>query len=92
MSAQIASILSVDSFLISKLPCPDSQALGTYLPHGLTADAAKRVLEQRGPNQFEIRMPTFQELYLEGLLAPFSVFQVRPRPARIVHIAAQACA
>jgi manganese-transporting P-type ATPase len=43
---------------------------------GLDTNDIPQLLERYGHNKFEIKLPAFSELYIEGLLAPFSVFQV----------------
>lgn len=44
--------------------------------HARPSHPSAFVLQQYGENKFEIEVPTFQDLYVEGLLQPFSVFQV----------------
>eukprot|EP01147_Barroeca_monosierra_P010353 gene10353-2488_t len=60
-----------------RVPCPDNLPLSHYSKYpGLSRAAAKTRLMQYGENKFEIELPSFQQLYLQGILQPFSVFQI----------------
>ncbi|EGD75693.1 hypothetical protein PTSG_07811 [Salpingoeca rosetta] len=59
-----------------RVACPDELPLEEYAQHpGLSTPSAKARIMQYGENKFEIEIPSFQDLYVEGLLQPFSVFQ-----------------
>eukprot|EP00051_Salpingoeca_urceolata_P028599 m.487572 g.487572 ORF g.487572 m.487572 type:complete len:1322 (-) comp25148_c0_seq1:70-4035(-) len=65
------------SKLFRKVFCPDDLPLREYTTTiGLSPRQAERALARHGLNKFEIRMPSFRELYVQGLLSPFSVFQM----------------
>lgn len=61
-----------------QVSAPASEPLEFYVKraHGLSLAGAKAALERFGENKFNVVMPSFIDLYIEGLLAPFSVFQV----------------
>eukprot|EP00049_Salpingoeca_infusionum_P025583 m.20377 g.20377 ORF g.20377 m.20377 type:complete len:1339 (+) comp8156_c0_seq2:3-4019(+) len=64
-----------ENYGFKQVLCPDSERLHTYLSPGLSGSSVAARLKRFGLNQFEIEFPSFQELYVEGLLKPFSVFQ-----------------
>lgn len=53
--------------------CPISEYLKS---RGLTTDESKKRFAYFGPNSYQIPIPSFKELMIEHVLAPFFVFQV----------------
>ena len=62
-----------------ELEYPVNETIGFYLKsrgHKKTEDEASAIATY-GENKFDIPLPTFQELMIGQMLAPFFVFQVR---------------
>ena len=64
-------------FMFRKVQSPTNLSLKTYVSaSGINNDDVGYLHERYGHNRFDISLPTFIDLYIEGLLSPFTVFQV----------------
>ena len=60
----------------NKVTCPADRPLRDYLAgRGLASTEVQARTALYGPNKFVIQLPTFKDLYIEGLLSPFTTFQ-----------------
>eukprot|EP00054_Salpingoeca_dolichothecata_P000146 m.16120 g.16120 ORF g.16120 m.16120 type:complete len:1361 (+) comp10277_c0_seq1:123-4205(+) len=63
--------------MFRQVTAPVNRPLEHYIfTQGLDEEEAADRFVRYGENKFEILMPSFKELYLEGLLSPFTVFQM----------------